>query len=441
MKENKLIGRFRRLAKEAGNGHLVPQINEYTVETTNSLELKAAGVSRRDFGRIAKTFGLSSTYFALGGMTGMVTSEALAQAAKSNYERRLKTPAKHTLRMGSIFNDNHVLIQRCGVYDFALDIEDRTDGAIRINFLNAGAVCVEERCIQQALQGVLDIAVSSTQNASGVVPWLNALDFPFMFQSNGQIYHFLYNPQSEALFRKPYRERHGLEFLFALAEMRHIFLGAKWKDKPAVTSITQLAGTKNRVTNTQLGRIAMQLMKLNPVPVAWVETLDAMKSGLIDGMETWTTACTAFNIAPVVSQYVGVKFSPGIEHAAIRSQSFDKLGSELQGAMLESAYLVQRSTQLSNEAGLAIISGEMPNPPKSTIFGHNNVRVNFLSPEALQEAETIASPSKPEYNTWHEQLNKIAGFNVYEKMLPVARMYPADKLAIDVEPRRWWKSA
>ena len=36
-----------------------------------------------------------------------------------------------------------------------------------------------------------------------------------MFQSNGQIYHFLYNPQSEALFRKPYRERHGLEFLFA----------------------------------------------------------------------------------------------------------------------------------------------------------------------------------------------------------------------------------
>ena len=44
MKENKLIGRFRRLAKEAGNGHLVPRINERTVETTNSLELKAAGV-------------------------------------------------------------------------------------------------------------------------------------------------------------------------------------------------------------------------------------------------------------------------------------------------------------------------------------------------------------------------------------------------------------
>ena len=45
---------------------------------------------------------------------------------------------------------------------------------------------------------------------------------------------------------------------------------------------SELAGTKNRVTNTQLGRIAMQLMELNSVPVAWVETLDALKNGLID---------------------------------------------------------------------------------------------------------------------------------------------------------------
>ncbi|WP_232312667.1 hypothetical protein [Enterovibrio coralii] len=53
----------------------------------------------------------------------------------------------------------------------------------------------------------------------------------------------------------------------------------KWKDKPLVTSVDQLAGTKNRVTGTQLGRIAMQLMNLNPVPIAWEETLDGLKQG------------------------------------------------------------------------------------------------------------------------------------------------------------------
>ena len=441
MMQSKLVARFRRLAKEAGNGDLAPQITEKSLETSNSLALKAAGVSRRDFGRIAKTFGLSSTYIALGGMTGMVSSDALAQAVKSAYDRRLKTPAKHTLRMGTIYNDNHILIQRAGAYDFVRDLEDRTDGAIRINFLNSGSVCAEERCIQQAMQGVLDIGTSSTQNASGVAPWLNALDFPFMFQSNGQIYHFLYNPESEALFRKTYREKHGMEFLFTLAEMRHLFMGAKWKDKPAITSVKQLAGTKNRVTNTQLGRIAMQLMGLNPVPVAWVETLDAMKSGLIDGMETWPTACTAFNLTPVVSQYVGLRFIPGTGHTAMRRQTMEKLDAGLQDAVRESAYFTQRAVQLNNEAGLALVSGEVPNPPKDTIFGKYGVKMNFFTPEALKEAEDIASPKKPEYNTWHEQLNNLAVFNVYENVRPVARAYPMEGLAIDVEPRRWWKSA
>src|SRR3546814_5086152 len=110
-----------------------------------------------------------------------------------------------------------------------------------------------------------------------------------------------------------------MEMLWGLCEMRQIFTGLKWKDKPRVTSVTQLAGTKNRVTNTQLGRIAMQLMKLNPVPVAWVETLDAMKSGLIDGMETWATAATAFKLTTVTSKYVGLKYIPGTEPVAMRS--------------------------------------------------------------------------------------------------------------------------
>lgn len=439
--KSKSIRRLREIVRAAGNGHIAPRLTEESVETSRSLAVKAAGVSRRDFARIGATFGLSATYLALGSMSGVVTTEALAKEVSSAYKRRLKTPAKHTLRMGTIYNDNHVLVQRAGAYEFIRDLEERTDGAIRIDLLNAGAVCAEEKCVQQAMQGVLDIGTSSTQNASAVAPWLNALDFPYMFQSAGQIYHFFYNPESEPLFRKIYREKHKMEFLFTLAEMRNLYMGAKWKDKPAITSVKQLAGTKNRVTNTQLGRIAMQLMGLNPVPVAWVEVLDAMKSGLIDGMETWTSACTAFNITPVVSQYVGLKFIPGTGHTAMRTQSFDKLEAPLKEALLESAFLTQRTVQLSNEAGLMAISGEVPAPPPDSIIGRAGVKMNFFTPAALKEAEEIASPKKPEYNTWHEQLNKLASFNVYEKLLPVAREYPADKLAIDVEPRRWWKSA
>ena len=391
--------------------------------------------------RVSRSYGLTATYMAAAGMTGFFSAEALAEKAKSEYDRRHKKKAKHTLKLGSVSGFDHNRVIRLGTYHFARDLEDRTDGEIRIDILGSNSVCAEQVCVQKTIQGVLDIALSSTQNASSVAPWLNAIDFPYMFQSNGQLYHFLYNPKSEKLLRDVYRKKYRMELLFSLCEMRNLYMGLKWKDKPPITKIGDLAGTKNRVTNTQLGRIAMQLMDLNPVPVAWVETLDSLKNGLIDGMETWTTATTAFNMAPVVSQYVGLKFIPGTGHTAMNVRKLDSLGSALRDEVMEAAYYAQQQVMYSNEAGLITISGETQNPGKDTIFGRHGTKMNFFSDAALKECEEIASPKRKEYNRWHEKLNEMAGFNVYDEILPVAREYDAKKLAIDVEPRRWWKSS
>lgn len=51
--------------------------------------------------------------------------------------------------------------------------------------------------------------------------------------------------------------------------MRNLFMGLKWKDKRPVTKVGDLAGTKNRVTNTQLGRIAMQPQAIDVEPRRW----------------------------------------------------------------------------------------------------------------------------------------------------------------------------
>ena len=419
----------------------VQRLSDEVLDTTEDFGVKLSGVSRRDFMRISSRYGLTATYAAAATMGGLFSADALAQTANTKYEKKFAAKAKHVLKQGSVFRWEHTKIQRVGIWEFCQDLEERTDGAIRVEILPGNSVCAEPVCIQKSMQGVLDIGTASTQNASGIVPWLNALDFPYMFQSAGQIYNFLFNPKSEQLFRKVYREKYKMEFLWSLCEMRQLFMGMKWKDKPPITNIGMLAGTKNRVTNTQLGRIAMQLMKLNPVPVAWVETLDAMKSGLIDGMETWVSACTAFNMAPVTSQYVGLKFIPGTQHIAVRTQTLDKVGSRLTDEIMEAAFQAQARTMYNNEAGLVTISGEVPNPSPDSIFGKHGVVMNFFTDAALKEAEDMASPTRPEYNTWHEKLNKLGGYNVYETLLPVVREYPKDKLAIDVEARRWWKSA
>lgn len=405
---------------------------------------KLQNVSRRDLFRLAGRFGWSSTLLAIGGLTGTVTLPRLAEAANSTYNKRFGTSAKVNLKYGATGLDaRRLLIMRAGFLDFVNDIEERTDGAIRVEFIGSNQICGDLNCVRKAQQGIVDIYSSSTQNAAGAAPYFNVLDYAYMFPSRASIYHFLYHPKSEALLREPLRQRHKVHFLFSHAELRGIMLGLKWKDKPTVTSVTDMAGTKNRVTGTQLGRIAMELMELNPVPIAWEETLDGLKQGLIDGAETWMSAVAQVGMAPIVSQAVDLKFFCGTEHTAISTQSFEKLGSDLQDAVMESAYFTQAFVQASHEASLVNTIGAS-NPQKpDTIFAKAGTRVAELSPAEIRKAEEMCSPEfQPKHwEEWRERLNDWSGgHDTYKEIYDIAREIPKDMPAENVEPRRWWKA-
>ena len=62
---------------------------------------RVQGVSRRDFFRIAGTYGMTSTLLAAGGLGGALTASGLAQAAESSYKRRYAKPAKFELKFGA----------------------------------------------------------------------------------------------------------------------------------------------------------------------------------------------------------------------------------------------------------------------------------------------------------------------------------------------------
>ncbi|WP_420345357.1 TRAP transporter substrate-binding protein [Pelagibius sp.] len=404
---------------------------------------KLKHVSRRDLLRLTKQYGITSTLLAAGSLTGFVTTTRLAEAANSTYEKRFKTEPKFTLKFGAAgFNERNLLIERAGCLQFVNDIEERTDGAIRIEFIGNNQICGQLNCVKKTQQGIIDMYAASTQNSAGGAPYLNVLDYAYMFPSRAAQYYFLYHPGSVKVLREPMRRRHNVEFLFSHAELRGIQLGLKWQDKPLVTSVTELAGTKNRVTGTQLGRIAMNLMNLNPTPIAWEETLDGLKQGLIDGAETWASAVAYANMSPVVSQVINLEFFCGTEHTAMSTKVFDSLGGELQDAVMESAYLTQVHVQAANEAALVNTVGYSDPQMPGTIFAQNGTRVSMLDEAAKREAEEMCSPEfhPAEWEQWRDRLNGWAeGMDTYKFIYDIAREIPKDTLAENVEPRRWWK--
>ena len=403
-----------------------------------------SGISRRDLFKLSGQYGLSSVVLGASALTGAVTLGDVARAAESTYEKRFAKEAKYTFKLGAAgFNARNLLIERAGVLEFARDLESRTDGEIRVEFIGDNQICGQTSCVEKTQSGIVDMYAASTQNSAGGAPYLNVLDYAYMFPGRASQYHFLYSPESVSVLRDPLEKRHGLKFLFSHAELRGMQMGSTFADKPTVTKLEELFGTKNRVTGTQLGRIAMELLNLNPVPVAWEETLDGLKQGLIDGAETWASAVAYANMSPVVSQSVDLRFFCGTEHTSMSASKFDALGGELQDAVLESSYLAQVHVQAANEAALVKTVGFSDPVLPGTIFAENDVRVAFLADDQIKIAEEMCSPEfNPEpWAQWRERLNGWAGgMDTYQTIYDVARQVPADMKPENVEPRRWWKS-
>ncbi len=406
---------------------------------------KLRGISRRDLVRLTGRYGIASTLLAAGGLSGAVSLSTLAKAAESTYDKRFGKEPKHTLKLGaSGFNARNLLIERAGVLEFARDLEERTDGEIRVEFIGDNQICGQLNCVEKTQLGIVDIFAASTQNSAGGAPYLNVLDYAYVFPSRAAQYYFFYSPASMKILREPLEKRHGLKFLFTHCELRGLQMGLAWEKEPTIDKLETLFGTKNRVTGTQLGRIAMQLLNLNPVPIAWEETLDGLKQGLIDGAETWASAVAYANMSPVVSQSVNLKFFCGTEHTAISAKVFDSLEGHLQDAVMESSYLAQVHVQSANEAALINTVGFSEPQLPGTIFVEHNVRPAFLPDDQIKMAEEMCSPQYvPEpWAGWRDRLNKWAGgIDTYEELFKVAREIPADTKAENVEPRRWWRSS
>jgi len=406
-----------------------------------------ARVSRRDFNKLVGIFGATT----VGGVLAKVARAGeptryihLAQRAEEEKkgEAARAAKAKVNLRFGvSGHSPATSEVLRIGIYEFKDDVAKRTNGDVNIELFGGNSLCTELTCIQKCLTGTMHGFNSSTQNAAHTVPFFNALDFPFMFPDRASMYHFFYHPRAEAIFRKPLREKFNVEFLWTTAELRNIFMGQKWRDRPPVRRPDDIKGAKIRVTGSDLGRIAVALFGANPVPLDWAETLEGLKSGVVDGQETFSTAAGGYNMGGVTGQEVVVGYFPGTEMTAMDSRVFGKLDAQVQNALRESAFMMQEWSQKENEKSLREKVGVEDPPKPGTLWAKHGVKVNVLTRQEREEWIRRASPQhnpKP-YEVWRERITKLAGgTDMYAEITKIISELPAGTAAEAVKPRKWW---
>ncbi|MGB7298793.1 MAG: TRAP transporter substrate-binding protein [Burkholderiaceae bacterium] len=371
-------------------------------------------VSRRDFFRISKDYGTKAALFA--GATGTTSTALLSQFVAKDAHAAKK--AKYKIRYGaSVVNPKNETFLGTKNYEFVKWIEELSGGEISVQMLDKGQACSETQCAERVGAGVLDMGGSSAQNAAAIIYYSQALDWPFLWRDSQSMLNLLHDPKMNAVYRDVWRKQYGVEFLYCMNEPRDIFMGLKYSDKPEVRHPDQLKGAKLRITNSEMIQNFTASLGMSPVPLAWTETLEGMKSGVVDGMETWGGAAAGFGMTKVTAQVLELNFCPGNTSVFMNGRSMDKMPGAMQDVVRESA---RRASELSAKDmvnAMNKVTGNGPEPTAESNYMQlkdtmRHVRLTETEMDAFRDRGSVEKNAKI-YSEIRTKLDKLAGLDVY----------------------------
>lgn len=390
--------------------------------------------NRRDFMRISTAFGLRVAI----GTSALAGAGAVLPGANFFIkEAKAVEKAKYKIRFGagivSPIVENYM---PTAIYDFVKYVEDQTDGEVKFQVIDSSGSCAENTCGDKVASGIVDMGMSSPQNLGSVFPYAIAMDFPFLWNDRDAYLSFLSSPDSNRAYRDVLRKAYGIEPLFAVGEMRDIFLGLKYKGRPAIRTHEDFQGAKFRITNSMMIANFVNSLRGNPTPLAWTETLEGLRSGVVDGCETWAGAAASSGLQRVLSHHIPLQFSPGYELTFMRASKFQQLPERIQEVFYRGAAEAMKIGYKKVEVAQNATVGNGPQPDANSAFSEAGVIRASLSPDELEAFKNASSIEKNNelYAAISKQLNAVAGFDVYEAMLESANKFNGTQYS----PGEWW---
>lgn len=392
-------------------------------------------LSRQEHINIARRFGLKAALFAsAAGITGGVVPGLSNFLVK---EANAQDKAKYKLRFGAgVMTPANEVFMRTGVYEFVKRVEEASGGEVAIQVIDKSQACAETTCGERVLNNVLHMGASSPQNLGAVMPYSIALDWPFLWRERTEYHNFMYSKESNRLYRDVMRKAYGVTPLYVSGEMRNVMMGLKYTGKPPIVSPAGLQGAKVRITNSEMISNFAQSMKMNPIPLAWTELLEGLKSGVVDAAETWPGAAVGFGMHSVLSQDVGVEFSPGCEVVIMSASTFDAFPDKIKLVFLQAAHDTMRSAYAGVAEAQDKMVGNGKNPSTDSAYAKSSIKYSRLTDAQRNEFRAMASVDSNAqlYSGTRKKLDQIAGFDVYGAMKEAAAKVAGKPL----QPAQWW---
>ena len=167
-----------------------------------------------------------------------------------------------------------------GVDKFAELAARKSDGKIKVKGFSDGQLGGEVQSISAAQGGVLEMSLVSTAAVSGNIKEFALFDFPFLFNTEKEVYAVLDGPVGTQLLNKlPDKGVVGL--CYWEVGFRHVT-----NSKHPVTKLEDFRGLKIRTIQNPVFVDVFNTLGANATPMAFPEVYQALESKALDGQET-----------------------------------------------------------------------------------------------------------------------------------------------------------
>jgi tripartite ATP-independent transporter DctP family solute receptor len=167
-------------------------------------------------------------------------------------------------------------------------VEEKTNGAIKIEVYNNSVLGDEKTTIEQTQTGDIQLIRVGLNPLSSINPVMNALAMPFLFRDRAHMFKVLDGPIGQELMES-LQGQHLLGLCWLDAGFRNFYNSQREIHTPA-----DMAGLKIRVQESALMMDMIRYLGASPTPMAYAEVYPGIQNGIIHGAENnWPSYITA----------------------------------------------------------------------------------------------------------------------------------------------------
>ncbi|WP_334063357.1 TRAP transporter substrate-binding protein [Limimaricola cinnabarinus] len=248
----------------------------------------------------------------------------------------------YTLRATANSNENDEDYD--GLQVFKSHVEAASNGAIEVEIFMGTQLCSNgAECLQGVADGSIDIYISTSGGASGLFPYVQVLDLPYVM-ADDRVAEAVLSGDFTRTMRDMALEDSG-------DSIRLMTIGntGGWRNfantQRRVAQPSDIEGLKIRTVVADLPQELVRALGASPTPIPWPELFTSLQTGVVEGSKNGITDIMSMKFPDAGLQYVTLD-----GHAYMgalwwmSNQTFQELPDDLKRVVVDGFYQLQQAT-------------------------------------------------------------------------------------------------